>query len=223
MNFKGVIFDLDGVLVDTASCHFEAWKQLADELEIPFTEKQNEQLKGVSRQTSLNILLSLKQPSDSYTEQDKQLFMKKKNDHYLTLIEKTNQSFILPGAKEAILYLKDKNVKIILGSASKNARKILEKTGLLPYFDAIIDGNQVKKAKPDPEVFTKGRTACKLPPEKCLVVEDSEAGCQAAKAAGMLAMGIGHPENLPTASIVIPSMLTFIDSYHELEKKKTQK
>lgn len=223
MNFKGVIFDLDGVLVDTASCHFAAWKNLAVELQIPFSEKQNERLKGVSRQESLDILLSLKQPSPSYTEQEKRLFMEKKNNYYLSLIEKTDRSFILDGAEEAILQLKKRGIKIILGSASKNAKKILEKTGLLPYFDAIIDGNQVKKAKPHPEVFNKGRNALKLTPEECLVVEDSEAGCQAAKAADMLVMGIGEPKNLPTANMVIPDMRVFLENFCKLEKNQTEK
>jgi len=207
--YKGVLFDLDGVLIDTARYHYQAWQTLAEQLQIPFTEQDNERLKGVSRVASLDILLGLDKTGQAYTEDDKAQFLQVKNDHYLSYIERLTATDILPGVIEALTFLKTENIRIGLGSASKNAPLILDKTGLSAYFDAVIDGNMVTQAKPHPAVFLLGAEALRLTPSDCLVVEDSEAGCQAALHAGMAVIGIGKSENLPSADKVVASMRSF--------------
>ena len=148
---KACIFDLDGVLVDTAKYHFIAWQRLANQLNIEFTELDNEQLKGLSRDASITYILN--KGNILLSEQDKQDYMAQKNDWYLALVNTMNESESLANAKELLINLKQHNVLIALGSASKNAQLILEKTGLLPYFDSIVDGTRTSKSKPDPEVF----------------------------------------------------------------------
>ena len=148
------IFDLDGVIVDTAKYHYLAWKKLADELEIDFTLEHNELLKGVSRIRSLEIILELGKKEISTSDFER--FLIQKNEDYLTYIDKMDSSEILPDVLEKLKFVKEINRKIVLGSASKNGKPILEKVGLLEYFDAIVDGNDVSKAKPDPEVFLIG-------------------------------------------------------------------
>lgn len=194
------IFDLDGVIVDTAKYHYLAWKNLADELEIEFTKEHNELLKGVSRIRSLEIILGLgnKQISDA----DFDRFLHKKNEEYLSYIDKMDASEILPGVLNALDFIKKIERKIVLGSASKNAKPILEKVGLLDYFDAIVDGNDVSKAKPDPEVFLLGAERTNSKTEECVVFEDAVAGIQAANIAGMLSIGIGEKEILKEADYV---------------------
>jgi len=194
---KGMIFDLDGVLVTTDTYHYEAWKRLADELNIPFTIEDNERLKGVSRMASLEIILSLGQKT--YTEEEKNTFAKRKNDWYVASIKEMNKDAILPGAENFLKAVQAKGLKIALGSASKNAPTILERLNLTHYFDAIIDGNSVSKAKPDPEVFLKGAEALELSPEECIVFEDAKAGVEAANAGGMTAIAIGKEADLPGA------------------------
>jgi beta-phosphoglucomutase len=194
---KGMIFDLDGVLVTTDTYHYEAWKRLADELNIPFTIEDNERLKGISRMDSLEIILSLDQKT--YSEEEKQAFAKRKNDWYVASIKEMNKDAILPGAEDFLKAAQAKGLKIALGSASKNAPTILERLNLTHYFDAIIDGNSVSKAKPDPEVFLKGTEALELSPEECIVFEDAKAGVEAANAGGMTAIAIGKEVDLPGA------------------------
>ncbi|MBA5629120.1 beta-phosphoglucomutase [Moheibacter lacus] len=194
------IFDLDGVIVDTAKYHYLAWKNLADELEIDFTKEHNELLKGVSRIRSLEIILDLGNKTISDADFDR--FLHKKNEEYLSYIEKMNASEILPGVLNALDFIKKIEGKIVLGSASKNAKPILEKVGLLDYFDAIVDGNDVSKAKPDPEVFLIGAEKVKSNPVNCVVFEDAVAGIQAANSAGMLSIGIGEKEILKEADFV---------------------
>ena len=196
MKIKAALFDLDGVLVDTARYHYEAWLVLANQLSIPFTEKENEQLKGISRTESLERLLSFGKMEQKFSEKEKSAFAEQKNNLYLQAIQKMDETSVLPGA-------------IGLGSASKNARLILEKTNLTSYFDVLIDGTQVSKAKPDPEVFLKGAQQLNVPPNACLVIEDSEAGCQAALAGNMHVLGIGENINLPSAEYVIPDLTVF--------------
>lgn len=199
-NKKAFIFDLDGVIVDTAKYHFIAWQKLAQELGIDFTPEHNEQLKGVSRQQSLEIILNI--GNATATNEQKTKWLTQKNDEYLSYISQINQSEILGGVLPVLDYIKSKNQKIVLGSASKNARLILEKTGIMPYFDAIIDGNDVSKAKPDPEVFALGAQKVGIEPENCIVFEDSIAGIQAANIAGMTSIGIGEKDILNEADYI---------------------
>jgi beta-phosphoglucomutase len=194
MNNKAFIFDLDGVIVDTAKYHFLAWKELANSLGFDFTEQQNELLKGVSRVRSLEILLDIGNVELSQAEKDKYLL--EKNEQYLSYIEKMDTREILPGIPELLAFLKAEKIPFALGSASKNARLILENLKLLGDFDAIVDGNDVSTAKPDPEVFLIAAERLGKEPKDCIVIEDAAAGIQAANAAGMTSVAIGDPEVL---------------------------
>jgi beta-phosphoglucomutase len=197
---KTFIFDLDGVIVDTAKYHFLAWQKLANELGISFTHEDNEQLKGVSRVASLELIL--KWGNITISQEEKEKFLIQKNEDYLAYIENIDASEILPGVEKVLKYLKENNQKIVLGSASKNARPILEKTGIIHYFNAIIDGNDVSKAKPDPEVFVLGAKNVNANPIDCIVFEDSVAGVQAANIAGMKSIGIGDKNTLHEAKFI---------------------
>lgn len=186
------LFDLDGVLVDTAKYHFLAWKKIAARFDYKLTEADNEQLKGVSRSDSLKIILSL-----AGKELDKETFKKflhQKNKDYLNLIREVTPKDLLAGVKSTLDFLKESRVKIGLGSASKNALIILEKLQITSYFETIVDGNSVQNGKPHPEIFLKGCKALKVAPEDCIVFEDSQAGILAAKAGGMTAIALGKPE-----------------------------
>ncbi len=196
----GFIFDLDGVIVDTAKYHFLAWKKLANSLGIDFTETQNEQLKGVSRVKSLEKILSwgnLQLSEDKFME-----LMGKKNADYLSYISKMSSSEILPNVPKILNYLVDNKIPVALGSASKNAKAILTKVGLFNKFQTIVDGNSVTKAKPDPEVFLVAAEKLRVQPKNCVVFEDSLAGIQAANSAGMLSIGIGDSKVLSNADYV---------------------
>ncbi|AUS04291.1 beta-phosphoglucomutase [Pseudotamlana carrageenivorans] len=200
MKRKGFIFDLDGVIVDTAKYHFLAWKNLAHSMGFDFTETQNEQLKGVSRVDSLNKILAW---GNTTVSEDKfQALMTLKNDEYLGYIDKMNDSEILIDVPKVLDFLKQNNQGIALGSASKNARRILEKVKLISKFDAIVDGNDVSKAKPDPEVFLNAASAITCDPKDCVVFEDSVAGVQAANRANMISIGIGSRAVLHEADYV---------------------
>jgi beta-phosphoglucomutase len=205
MTYKACLFDLDGVLVDTAIYHFQAWKNLGTKFGYTLTEEQNEQLKGVSRVESLNRILAW--ANYSATEEEKSTWLIEKNENYLELISNMNPSEILPGVLDFLQEIKTQGYLIALGSASKNAEVILRKTGLISWFDAIIDGNHVQKSKPDPEVFLKGAEALGVSPENCIVFEDASAGIEAAKRAGMKAIGIGDPSILGEADQVISSFV----------------
>ena len=203
-NTKGAIFDLDGVLVDTAKYHYLAWKRLARELGFDFSEKDNERLKGVSRVNSLEILLEIGHVA--MTPSQKEEAAARKNAWYVEYLLSLDESALLPGAKDFLILLQKKGVRIALGSASKNAPLILERLKIVCYFDAVIDGNSVSKAKPDPEVFVKGALALGLTAEDCVVFEDALAGIQAAKKGGMRAIAVGQPERLPGADRYIKSL-----------------
>lgn len=203
MTKKAFIFDLDGVIVDTAKYHYLAWKDLADELGFEFTLEHNELLKGVSRERSLDILLNIGKVTISDEKRTK--ILHQKNVTYLDYIAKMSSSEILPGIPELLQYLKSRNVKFSLGSASKNARLILETLDLLKEFDAIVDGNDVSSAKPDPEVFLIAAEKLGADPEYCIVVEDAQAGVEAANRAGMTSIGIGDKKVLGEASMVLNS------------------
>lgn len=204
MDVKACIFDLDGVIVDTAVYHFKSWKRLADELGINFTLHDNERLKGVSRMRSLEIILEI--GNVTKTEAEQLELASRKNEWYTEMISKMKPDEVLPGAKEFLQLVKNAGIKTALGSASKNAGIILEKTGLTPFFDAVIDGNHVSKAKPDPEVFLKGAEAVQVDPKYCVVFEDAIAGVEAALAAGMKVVGIGSPEILNKANLVVSGL-----------------
>jgi beta-phosphoglucomutase len=200
MNTKAFIFDLDGVIVDTAKYHYLAWQKIAAELNIEFTHEHNELLKGVSRVRSLDIILELGKVTAS--QEDKDRWLVQKNEDYLSYLVDMDASEILPGVFEILKFLKENNQPIALGSASKNARPILEKTGLLSYFDAVVDGNDVTNAKPDPEVFLMAAKLLNITPENSIVFEDSVAGVQAANIGKMTSIGIGEASTLHEAKYI---------------------
>ena len=203
MNKTGFLFDLDGVIVDTAKYHYLAWKDLAEELSIPFTIQDNELLKGVSRIRSFEIILGL--GGRTMSEEEKNAYCTKKNDVYLSYIDQLTKDDVLPGARDFLLAAKAAGIGVALGSASKNAPRILDKLELTELFDAIMDGTKVSTAKPDPEVFVKGAEALGIPCAQCIVFEDAAAGIEAAHAGGMKAVGVGKKEDLPAADTWISS------------------
>ncbi|WP_204344025.1 beta-phosphoglucomutase [Psychroserpens algicola] len=200
MHKKGFIFDLDGVIVDTAKYHFLAWKKLANSIGVDFSEVQNEQLKGVSRVRSLEKILAW--GNKTLSEDEFMKLMGLKNDDYLSYINKMDASEILPDVSKTLDFLIEKKQAIALGSASKNATPILQKVNLFHKFQAIVDGNDVSKAKPDPEVFLIGAKLLDLKPEDCIVFEDSVAGVQAANVANMISIGIGEKDVLREADYI---------------------
>jgi beta-phosphoglucomutase len=189
MKKKAFIFDLDGVIVDTAKYHFLAWQKLAQQLGIEFTHEHNEQLKGVSRVRSLDIILSL--GGIEASQEDKDTWLVQKNEDYLAYINNMDESEILEGVVPVLQFLRQNGQPIALGSASKNAKPILEKVNILHYFDAIVDGNDVSNAKPDPEVFLQAAQKLGMQAQGAVVFEDSVAGVQAANIANMVSVGIG--------------------------------
>ncbi len=213
MNKKAFIFDLDGVIVDTAKYHFLAWKKVASQIGIDFTLENNELLKGVSRVRSLDIILELGKIEAS--QEDKNKWLIQKNEDYLTYLVDMDQSEILPGVMPVLKFLKDRNQLIALGSASKNARPILEKTNIIHYFDAIVDGNDVSNAKPDPEVFLRAAQLLDAFNENSIVFEDSVAGIQAANTAKMISIGIGEKNTLQEAEFIFKDFLQIETSFLE--------
>lgn len=209
---KGIIFDLDGVIVSTDDLHFMAWKKIASQEGIVFDRTINHQLRGVSRMESLEIILS--KSNKKYTMDEKLALAKIKNDYYVRLLDQLSQKDILPGVTHLLDWLKQTQIKTAIGSSSKNAKTILRKIGLYEMFDHITDGNDILHSKPNPEVFLKAAHALGLENSLCAVVEDAEAGIEAAKAAGMYAFGIGpastyHKTDCP---------LTFIDEIKQTLK-----
>ncbi|AXT58667.1 MULTISPECIES: beta-phosphoglucomutase [Aquimarina] len=200
MTKKAFIFDLDGVIVDTAKYHFLAWQNLANGLDISFSEEQNEQLKGVSRVRSLEKILEW--GNKTISEEEFTALMAKKNEEYLNYIETMDTSEVLPDVPRVLDYLLTEDQAVALGSASKNARIILDKVLLRDKFHAIVDGTDVSKAKPDPEVFLIGAQKLGVDPKDCVVFEDSVAGIQAANVANMVSIGIGDPKVLHEADYV---------------------
>ena len=203
MNKTGFNFDLDGVIVDTAKYHFLAWKDLAEELNIPFTLEDNERLKGVSRLQSFEIILEI--GGRTMTDEEKEFYCTKKNDLYVSYIQKLKKEEVLPGVRNFLEHARAAGIPTALGSASKNARFILDKLDLTDLLDVIVDGTLVSAAKPDPEVFLKGADLLSLDPANCIVFEDSTAGIEAAHRGGMKAIGVGLKSNLPDADKWIAS------------------
>lgn len=196
------IFDLDGVIVDTAKYHFKAWKRLCKELGFDLSEEENEMLKGISRVESLEILL--KKGGVSLSPKEKESALTRKNEWYLGYVDAMDRSEILPGVVDFMEKVKKSGRKTALGSASKNAMRILEKIQVVSLFDTIIDGTKVTRGKPDPQTFLLGAEATQTRAENCVVFEDAAAGIEAAKAGGMYAVGVGDPEVLYRADRIIP-------------------
>lgn len=209
MRYKAVIFDLDGVIVSTDDCHFMGWKKLADDEGIYFDRKINERQRGVSRRESLDVLLEKAQKT--YTDEEKLEMATRKNEYYKEFIKDLSEKDILPGVMDFTRKLRDMGVKLAIGSSSKNTPAILKNIGLDTYFDAVADGNDISKSKPDPEVFLVAAKKLGIDPKDCLVVEDADAGVAAALAGGMDVIGVGsaaanpkatyHFENLAAADI----------------------
>jgi len=204
MELKGCIFDLDGVIVDTAKYHFMAWRRLAKELGFEFTLEDNEALKGVSRMASLEILL--KTGGVTVSEQEKETLAACKNGWYVEFITGMTPDEILPGSIRLLKALRKEGILTAIGSASKNAGTILDGIRLREMFDVVVDGNKIHSAKPDPEVFLRGAQEMNLLPANCIVFEDAQAGIEAAIAGGMKCVGVGSPELLGRADLVIPDL-----------------
>lgn len=188
-DLKAVIFDLDGVIVSTDECHYEAWKRMADEEGIYFDRTINQRLRGVSRMESLEIIME--RSAGTYGEQQKSELADRKNSYYRELIKKLSPDDILPGVTNLMDTLQKRQIKLGIGSSSKNTPVILKQIGLSHCFDVIVDGNDIKKSKPDPEVFLKAAQRMKIPACNCLVVEDADAGVEAALSAGMSVLAVG--------------------------------
>ena len=195
---EAVIFDLDGVLVTTDELHYQAWKRLAEQEGITgFTREDNIRQRGVSRMASLEVVLE--KSGKQYSDAEKKVLAEKKNDMYVKSLESLDKSAVLDGVFDFITYLKQKGIKLAVGSASKNTPMILEKTGLADKFEAVSCGLDTQKSKPDPEVFLIAADRLDIPYSECLVVEDSDAGIEAAKAGGMYALAVGAAKNNPDA------------------------
>ena len=204
---KAVIFDLDGVIVSTDNCHFRAWKKMAEEEGIYFDKKINNRLRGVSRMASLDIVLE--RADKEYSNTEKQVFAERKNNYYKELIKELTPDDILPGAIDNLKELKENGIKIAIGSSSKNTPIILKQIGLENYFDAVSDGNNISKSKPDPEVFQKAAEMLGVDAQYCMIVEDADAGIEAGKRAGMKTLSVNgakgadyFADNLAQISII---------------------
>jgi beta-phosphoglucomutase len=204
---QAVIFDLDGVIVDTAHYHFIAWKRLAKELGIHFTDHENEQLKGVSRMRSLEIILELGNLRLSQEEMER--LATKKNQWFVGYINAMKPDEIFPGVKELIQDIRSQRIKVALASSSKNADTVLDLLNIRSLFDAIVDGTMITHTKPDPEIFLLAAKKLNIPPSQCLVFEDAEAGVEAAIAAGMKCIGVGSSQQLSKANVVVSKTTDF--------------
>lgn len=204
-SLQAVLFDLDGVITDTAEYHYLAWNAIAEELGIPFSREFNENLKGVSRMDSLKLLLSQAPTPPSYTEEELDQLADRKNKLYQELIDKVTPADLLPGIADFIADIKRHGVKMGLASASKNALAVISRLGIADQFDVIVDAAKLKNNKPDPEIFLTGAAALNADPKYCIGVEDAVAGVDAIKAAGMFAVAIGSPAAFPHADLVLES------------------
>jgi beta-phosphoglucomutase len=201
-SIKAFIFDLDGVLVDTAEYHYRGWKRLADEEGLPFDRKANEALRGISRRESLLLILK-----DRFLPESKiQEMMECKNRYYLELVQEVTPADMLPGAFELLLEIRTAGLKTAIGSASKNTYQVVEKLGIASLIDVISDGYSVENPKPAPDLFLHAAVQLGLPPAECVVVEDAAAGIEAAKAGGFRSIGLGPIERVGEADLVYPSL-----------------
>ncbi|WML27307.1 beta-phosphoglucomutase [Neobacillus sp. OS1-33] len=219
MKISAVIFDLDGVIVSTDEYHYQAWKQISDQEKIYFDREINETLRGVSRMESLDIILS--RSDRRYNDNEKQLLALQKNEIYCKLLNNLSPNNILPGVINLLLSLKARDIKVAIGSSSKNTPFILQQIGLTSNFDAIADGNSIKNSKPDPEVFLLAADMMGVTPTVCAVIEDAQAGIDAAKAAGMKAVGIGSASTCLNADLKLKD-LTNLDIDQLLEVNETR-
>ena len=204
MAIRAFIFDLDGVLTDTAEYHYRGWKRLADELAIPFTREDNESLRGIPRLASLRLILKERE----YPEDEIQEMMERKNRYYLEFIKDIAPRDVLPGARELLEEIRAAGLRSALGSASKNAREVVERLGIAELLDAISDGNSVKFQKPAPDLFLHAAAQLGLSPSECIVVEDAAAGIEAAQAGRFRSVGLGPRERVGAANVVFPSLAT---------------
>ncbi|WP_207941935.1 beta-phosphoglucomutase [Enterococcus sp. DIV2402] len=214
---KGFVFDLDGVITDTAKFHYLAWKDLADEIGIEIDLKFNEQLKGISRMDSLERILAYGNKADAYTTEEKEALAEKKNTHYVELLQDLTPDDLLPGVQEFLNEAKAQNVPCAIASASKNAPFILEKLGVQEAFDAIVDPATLTKGKPDPEIFIRAAEAIKITPAEAVGFEDAQAGLDGIKAAGMYAVGVYSGEELHGADLIV-NKLTDVSVAELLQK-----
>jgi beta-phosphoglucomutase len=201
---RAVIFDLDGVIVSTDRLHYQAWKEIADELGVPFDPVANERLRGISRMESLDILLGDR--GSAYSQSEKETLAARKNERYRSLLRTLSPADILPGVMTLVSDLKKSGIRVAVGSSSRNTPLILENIGLGETFDAVVDGNRIERSKPDPEVFLLAAAELGLQPSECLVFEDARAGVEAANAAKMLAVGVGSASVLDNADLVVPDL-----------------
>lgn len=201
---KAVLFDLDGVITDTAVYHYHAWKALGEKIGIEIDEEFNEELKGVSRTDSLNRILAKGNKEEAYSQTEKETMAAEKNELYKTMIEEMSPKDILPGIKALLDGLKERNILIGLASASQNGPTILEKLQLTDYFDEIVDPAKLKAGKPDPEIFLTGAKDLGVKPQDCVGVEDAAAGVEAIAAADMVSIGVGDADTLGKATKVVP-------------------
>ena len=218
MKIKTFIFDLDGVITNTAKYHYLAWKKIADENNIPFGEKENDLLRGVSRQESLELLLG--ENIKMYTTDDFNQMLIKKNKYYQTYLEEISQSDFIPGSKELLMELKNLEFKIAIGSSSKNTMKVLEQLGIYDFFDAVSDGFSVIHNKPAPDIFLDAAQKTHSISSQCVVFEDANVGVQAAIAAKMFVVGIGPIERVGQANVIFPTMANVDLEYIFSEFKK---
>lgn len=205
---KGIIFDLDGVIVSTDKLHFQAWKYMADKENIYFDEEINNSLRGISRKESLEIIL--KKSNKKYSEEEKLKLMDIKNSYYVNLLDFLSPSDKLKDVDLLLSELKSKNIKIAIGSSSKNTKKILKQIGLIDSFDAIADGNEIKNSKPDPEVLLLASKKLNLKPSECAVIEDAVAGIEAAKRGGMIAFAIKDAKKSNLAEYKLDKLIDVI-------------
>lgn len=199
---RGFIFDLDGVITDTAEYHYRGWKRLADEEGLPFSREDNEHLRGISRRESLMLILK----DRAYAEEEIQEMMARKNRYYLQFIKEISPRDLLPGARELLEEIRAAGLKNALGSASRNAGEVLDRLGIRSLFDAVSDGHSVERQKPAPDLFLHAARQLDLPPSECVVVEDAASGVEAAKAGGFHSIGLGPPERVGQADVVFPSL-----------------
>jgi beta-phosphoglucomutase len=214
MPLRGCIFDLDGVLTDTAEYHYQAWQRLADDLVIPFDRARNEALRGVSRRRSLELLLA----GRVYPEEQMLEMMERKNRYYQALLKQVTPEYLLPGAHALLQALRAAGKKIAIGSASKNAREVVQRLQIAPCIDAMADGYSVVRPKPAPDLFVYAAGLLRVYVEECVVFEDAKVGVEAARAAGMYAVGLGPIERVGQADLVLPdlSSVTLPDLLHHL-------
>ena len=203
------IFDLDGVVVDTAGYHYLAWAELARSLGFDFTPEQGEATRGISRMASLDIVLRAGGMQDCFTEEQKERMAAGKNDRYREYIARMTAGEVLPGVARFLAELRARGVKVVLGSASKNAGTILDRCGLRPLFDVVVDGTVGSRAKPDPEIFLRGAELAGESPDRCVVFEDAAAGIEAAARAGMRSVGVGGSPALASATLRLRSFEGF--------------